>query len=259
MKKPLRPSEKKFDLKFLLAGNPGSGKTHFCANYDLGPVHFYLMDKGGIKTIEKSVKARAASAPVLSVDNFSSSQYSFSDFWKAFQQDGKDGFFEEMAEANGLVVLDSITSANKKAITEICIKSKITPSGIGKKLDMKKGMTWPHWGQLLNWMETLVGSLQDLPCATATTVHIHTLMDSNQAVVARFPSVNGQFRQQIAVDYEEAYLLQTKGDKHRIHFKEKAKFEAKTGVFSGISKTENCSMNALVKAYLNDKPLKEKY
>lgn len=249
MKKPFKANDRKFNLKFLVAGNSGCGKTHLFANYILGPVHFYMLDKGGEKTIEKLISDRDQNAPVLSVDNFSSAEISFSDFWTAFQQDEKDGFFDYLAENNGLLVIDSITNANKKAINEICKRSGVTPSGIGKTLDMKKGMAPPHWGQLLNWMSTLVGALQELPCATASTVHLHTLLNSDQEVVARYPSVNGQFRQLIAVDYDEAYLLETRGENHLIHFKERLKFEAKSRVFS-MKEVRNITINDLAKAYL---------
>jgi len=248
MKKPFKKEVRKFDLKLILAGNSGSGKSHFCGTYTNGPVHFYMLDKGGEKTLEKLIDSRPKENP-LSVDIFSSASISFSDFWTAFQQDEKNGLFTWLAENNGLLVLDSATNANKKAIKEICKKCSITPSGIGKKLDMKKGMAPPHWGQLLNWMSTLISAMQELPCATATTVHLHTLMNSDQEVVARYPSVNGQFRQLIAVDYDEAYLLETRGEKHLIYFKERNKFEAKSRVFS-TPYVKNFTMDDIANAYL---------
>ena len=134
-------SKRKFDLKFLLTGNSGSGKTHLTATYLDGPIHYYIFDKGGEKTIEKIMKDRTD----ITIDNFSPSSVKFSDFWKQFQEDEKVGFFNWLVENNGLLVLDSLTNANLKAIKEIERTSGITPSGIGKKLDMKKGMSIPHW------------------------------------------------------------------------------------------------------------------
>jgi len=160
MKKPFTTAERTFNLKFLLAGNSGSGKTHLCGTYTNGPVHFYMLDKGGEKTLEKLIDKRSKTAPTLSVDVLSDSSVSFSDFWLKLQQDEKDGFFDYMAANNGIIILDSATAANKKAITEICTKCNITPSSIGKKLDNKKGMSMPHWGQLLQWMQTLISTMQ---------------------------------------------------------------------------------------------------
>jgi len=125
-----------FDLKFLLTGNSGSGKTHFTATYTKGPLHYYMFDKGGEKTIEKISKNRTD----ITLDNFSHDDMLFSDFWRTFQEDEKAGLFEWLKEQSGMLVLDSLTNANKKAIHEIEKKSGITPSGIGKKIDMKLGM-----------------------------------------------------------------------------------------------------------------------
>ena len=247
-KKKLSSRERKFDLKFLLTGNSGSGKTHFTSTYTKGPIHYYMFDKGGEKTIEKIMGDRSD----ITIDNFSSSKVLFSDFWKQFQEDEKAGLFDWLAENNGLLVLDSLTNANQKAITEIAKKSSVTPSGIGQKLDMKKGMAPPHWGQLLNWMTTLVTSLQELPCAVAVTVHLHTLMNSDQEVVARYPAVNGQFRQLLACDFDEAYLLTTQGTKRQIFFTEKLSFEAKSRVFD-MAKVEGVTLDQLASAYLKGK------
>ena len=244
----LLSKKRKFNLKFLLTGNSGSGKTHFTATYTKGPLHYYMMDRGGEKTIEKLAEKRND----ITIDNFSTSDILFSDFWKQFQTDGSSGFFEYLAEKNGMLVLDSLTNANKKAIDEICKKSSVTPSGIGKKLDMKLGMSPAHWGQLLNWMHTLVTSLQELPCAVAVNVHLHTLMNSAQEVVARYPAVNGQFRQLLAADFDEAYLMTTQGSKRKIYFTEKLSFEAKSRVFD-MPFVEGITMDQLATAYLAGK------
>jgi len=247
-KTKLTEKQRIFNLKFLLTGNSGSGKTHFTATYTKGPLHYYLFDKGGEKTVEKIMGSRND----ITIDNFSADSLLFSDFWRTFQEDEKNGLFQWLKEQSGMLVLDSLTNANKKAIHEIEKKSGITPSGIGKKIDMKMGMAPAHWGQLLNWMSTLVSSLQELPCAVAVTVHLHTLMNSDQEVVARYPAVNGQFRQLLAADFDEAYLLTTQGTKRQIFFTEKLAFEAKSRVFD-MPKVEGISMDQLAAAYLAGK------
>ncbi len=249
-KTPLKQKKRKFNLKFLLTGNSGSGKTHFTATYTKGPVHYYMFDRGGEKTIEKLAKNRDD----VTIDNFSPSKVMFSDFWKQFQEDEKSGLFDYLTETSGMLVLDSLTNANQKAIAEICKKANVVPAGIGKKIDMKKGMAPAHWGQLLNWMSTLVSALQELPCAVAVTVHLHTLMNSEQEVVARYPAVNGQFRQLLACDFDEAYLLTTQGQKRTIFFTEKLAFEAKSRVFD-MPKVSGITMDQLVSAYLAGKTI----
>jgi hypothetical protein len=248
MKKKLSQEKKVFNLKFLLTGNSGSGKTHFTATYTKGPLHYYMFDRGGEKTVQKLSKDRKD----ITLDNFSSSDLLFSDFWKQFQEDEKAGMFDWIKENSGLLILDSLTNANRKAIDEITKKAGVTPAGIGKKIDMKLGMAPAHWGQLLNWMQTLISSLQELPCAVAVTVHLHVLMNSNQEVVARYPAVNGQFRQLLAADFDEAYLLTTQGTKRQIFFTEKLSFEAKSRVFD-MPKVEGITMDDLATAYLAGK------
>ena len=248
-KTPYVPADRKFNVKFLLAGNSGSGKTHLCTSYTKGPIHFYMFDKGGMKTIDKLMQTQKRSPEcAITVDDFSHSNHSFSDFWTSFQADEESGFFDDMASRSGLIVLDSITNANIKAIKEIQTKNSITPSGIGKVLNMKKGMAMPHWGQLLDWMQTLVATIQELPCAAVITVHLHTLMSSDQTVVARYPAVNGQFRQQLATNFDEAYLLETKGGKHVINFRERFKYEAKSGIFD-MKEATDVTMDLIVEAY----------
>lgn len=247
-KKKLAQEKKKFDLKFLLVGNPGSGKTHLTASYTKGPLHYYMFDHNGRRTLEKVTKNRND----VTLDDFSSSKLQFSDFWKQFQEDEKAGLFDYLAENQGLLIPDSLTNINRKAIDEIARKAGVTPSGIGQRIDMKKGMAPPHWGQLLNWMTTFVTAVQELPCAVAVPVHLHVLMNSDQEVVARYPSVNGQFRQLLGSDFDEVYLLVTQGSKRQIFFTEKLSFEAKSGVFD-MPKVEGITMDDLVTAYLAGK------
>jgi len=237
---------KKFNLNFFLVGNSGSGKTHLAGTYSLGPTHFYMFDKGGENTLDKLIQKKTSK---LSLDLLSSDDLSFSDIWTSLQKDQRDGFFDQMAEENGLIVFDSLTSVNQKAIKEIMYLNKRTGNKIGKPGDDKKNMRIQDWGQLLQWMTQFVGIIQELPCATITTVHLHTLTDKDNAVVARYPSVNGQFRQIVGVNYDETYLLEVRGENHILHFKERFKFEAKSRVFAS-KEVRNYTMDDLANAYM---------
>ena len=243
--------KKKFDLNWLLAGNSGSGKTHFTGTYTGGPIHYYMADRGGEKTLEKLLINRPEKSSI-SIDNFSAYENPFSALWTQMQKDEKEGLFKWLAEENGLLVADSLTSLNEQAIREIMLKDHVTPTKIGQRIDHKKGMNVAHWGQLLLWMGQLVATLQELPCATVATVHLHILMDKDQKVVARYPAVNGQFRQLLAKDYDETYLLETRGDERIIHFKERLKFEAKSRSFS-VKEVRNYTLDELAQAYLANK------
>jgi len=244
---PFQPPDNVFDLTFLLVGNSGSGKTDLISKYTKGPVHFYMADKGGEKTIIKNMRKEKRNN--ISIDVMSDNKFRFSDFWAKYQEDEQAGKFEWLAKNNGILCVDSLTALNFKGIREILTKDGKLPSGIGRKIDNKKGMDMAHWGQLLNWMQTFVSTLQDLPCAVAITVHLHVLMNKNQEVIARYPSVNGQWRQLLPVDFDECYLLEFKKSTQTIHFKERNKFEAKSRSFS-MDKKKNPKMDNLVTAYL---------
>ena len=246
------PPDNIFDLTFLLVGNSGSGKTDFISKYTKGPVHFYMADKGGEKTIIKNI--RKSNQTNISIDLMSDNSFKFSDFWAKYQEDEKIGKFEWLAKNNGILCIDSLTALNSKGIKEILTKDNALPARIGKKIDHKKGMSQAHWGQLLNWMQTFVSTLQDLPCAVAITVHLHVLMDKNQEVVARYPSVNGQWRQLLPIDFDECYLLRFKQSTQTLHFKEKDKFEAKSRSFS-MDMKKNPKMDDLVTAYLAEQDI----
>lgn len=252
-KKPYTPSERKFNLNFFLCGNSGSGKTHFLASYTKGPVHFYMLDVGGQKTIDKCLIDRPAKAPQVSVDVMSSDEWDFSAVYKHIAQDEKDGFFTELAEQNGIVCLDSLTSLNEKAKFEIAKKNSRIMYQIGSA-SKDQGLRVQDWGQLGHWMQHIIKCIQDLPCATATTVHLHTIMDGDATVVGRYPSLNGQLRQTASINFDETYLLEMRGDKQVLHFKEYLKFEAKSRSFSN-KMVRDCTLDQLVEAYNNKKTL----
>jgi len=250
MKQAYSPTKRVFDLNFFLCGNSGSGKTHFAASYTAGPIHFYMLDVGGHKTIEKCLIDRPAKASQVSVDIMSGDDFTFSKIYRQISQDEREGLFTELAAANGIVVLDSLTTLNEKAKSEIAIKNNRVLYSIGSA-NKNQGLQISDWGQLGHWMNHLIKGFQDLPCATITTVHLHTIMDGEQTVVGRYPSLNGQLRQTVGVNFDETYLLEMRGDKQIIHFKEHLKFEAKSRSFSDKS-VRDCTMDDIYQAYTNN-------
>ena len=249
-KTPLTFTNNKFDLKMLVCGNSGSGKTYFSATYN-GPIHYYMLDKGGEKTLKRFLLSRDHP---ITIDDFSKESDKFSAFWKQLQKDEKDGFFNEMAEKEGLIVVDSLTSANMKAISEIAKLSSLPDQKIGRKYDPKAGLKMGHWGQLLNWNMTLISALQELPCAVLVTVHLHIVLGEENEVVARYPSVNGQFRQLLGKDFDEVYLIESVGSSRILYMQEKNKFEAKTREFTA-GRYKNISLNNIYEAYVNGEQL----
>lgn len=248
MKTPLEKKPPAFNLKFLLVGNSGSGKTHFCGTYTKGPVHFYMLDPGGEITLHKINKNRPSGCEI-SIDLFSPRSDPYSKFWKTLQQDEKDGFFDEMAERKGLIVLpDSLSTASEMAVKEIAKKNKRSLYDPGIKSE--RAMRIQDWGQVGVWIKELIGVAHDLPCASATLAHIDIIMDKDREVLGRYPMLTGKVRYNAGKDFDEVYLLESVGSKRKISFVEKGKFSAKSRAFSARS-VSDITMDELATAYLN--------
>lgn len=239
--------DKKFDLKFLLVSDPGGGKTHFCASYDLGPVHFYMLDPGGEKTIEKLLPSRKYP---LTIDYFNQDN-TYQNFWKQLQKDQKAGFFKDMAEQNGLVVLpDSLTAANDMIITQVAKNNNRDLLSSDKLLRIQ------DWGQIAQWCKTLINTINALPCAVAVPAHLYVDTNDDGTVSKRYPAITGQFRTQIGRYFSEIYLLYSQGRKRMLCMTEAYQFQATSRVFK-CDKIEMPTLSYLAQAYMNGNLLDE--
>lgn len=248
-KQSLAKTDRKFDLKFLLVGDSGAGKTHFCATYTKGPVHFYMLDPGGEKTLYKLLDNRPANAP-LTVDLFPERKSKWTDFWKQIQKDEKDGLFAEMAKQNGLVVLpDSLTAGTDMITREVASLNNRTLDNQQAPLRIQ------DWGQISQWTKTLISVFTDLPCAAAMTAHLYVETDQKEGhIIGRYPMVTGALRTNMGRYFDEVYYLEPVGQNFVLNFKEKDKFTAKSRFVSQRS-TKNITLDMLAEHYLNDKPL----
>jgi len=227
--KPLfNPSDTNFNLNFLFVGSSGTGKTDFAARYTKGPVHFYMFDKGGTSTIKKISQEKKTQN--ISLDLFNHSSIKFSEFWDNFQQDERDGLFDQLAEQNGILIIDSITKLNIIAKREISLKSLKGLPMIGKKGKAAK-WTFAEWEELRGWMQTFMNCIQDLPCATVTTVHLVNETDASGAVIGKSLTLNGAFREAIKIDFDEMYLFERKGNNFSVCMQNKANFTARSNSF----------------------------
>jgi hypothetical protein len=239
-----------FDLKFLLAGSPGSGKTHMCGTYTGGPIHFYMADPGGEKTLYKLNQDRPAHSP-LTIDRFSrQNKDKFSTFWKRIQQDDKDGFFDEMAEKNGLVVFDSGTSLALLALDEVAELNKRDPAA---SHNPQKIMRIQDWGQRSNWLTEFMRIINELPCAVALCCHLGRDKNEQSGSIIENLNLPGQLKDTAGNWFDEVYKIKTVVKTIRLLFKADGTFDqAKTRVFldeSADFKAGDPIMDQLAKAY----------
>lgn len=248
-KTPLASTPPKFDLKFLLVGDSGAGKTHFCGTYTKGPVHFYMLDPGGEKTLYKLNQNRPKDCPIT-IDSYPENTTKYSTFWKQIQKDEKDGFFDKMAEANGLVVLpDSISSAGDMSVREIAFMNSRT-------LDKQTApMRIQDWGQNIAWLKHLISVVNNLPCACAMIAHLHIEKDDSAGrIVGRYPLISGQLKYSMGRFFDEVYLLAPVGNHYNIYFKEHNGFQAKSRLFTPRN-VKDITMDVLADAYLENNTL----
>lgn len=242
----LAESKRKFDLKFLIVGSPGAGKTHLCGTYTKGPVHLYMFDPGGEKTLFKLMSNRPETSPIT-ISKYPTQTTRFKDFWKDLQADAHNGFFDEMAEKKGLIVIDSFTSISNVIIKDIAKDSKRDL----KSTDNSKMMRIQDWGVVGAWLNELSSAINELPCAVVATAHIHTDKDTDNAVLARVPNIAGKLRYTIGMYFDEVYLIESRLNGHITNFKETKKFEAKTRTFDNKS-VKNLNLDILAEAYINN-------
>lgn len=240
----------KFDLKFLLTGRPGTGKTHFCSTYTKGPVHFYMFDPGGEKTIRKVVRETESDLSNFTIDYFSNPRKtSFKEFWRSMQKDDSAKFFDQMAESQGLIVFDSLTKISQSILAEVAKENNRTLSSQERPLRIQ------DWGQVTAWTRDFIALIDVLPCAVAVTCHYVTETDSGGAVIGEYPSIVGGSRYTLSNDFDEVYRLECAGKNYKVNFRGNSFYEAKSRVVNAQF-ANNITANDLYEAYINGASIK---
>lgn len=249
---------KNFDLKFILVSAPGGGKTHMAGTYSGGPIHFYMLDQGGEKTLYKLNESRPPDAPIT-VDTFNRrDKQGYDSFWKQIQTDGKSGFFDEMAAQNGLVVFDSMTAISQLALDSVAQKNNRTPGNTPES----GGMRRQDWGQRSAWITEFIRVVTELPCAVVITCHLKRIQDDNTGSVREQLALPGQLADSGANWFDEVYKLGSVAKSIRLHFRNGGAFDqCKTRVFTDDSvdfKLGEPIMDKLVSAYFSGGKFSEK-
>lgn len=176
----------RFNLKMLLWGDPGCGKTTFVGTYTKGPIHFYLADPQGLSVLRKNNNRESITSDVFTDETYGRGK-TYPAFWKQLQKDEREGFFGELAEQEGILVIDSWTTMEGYLVDYVCstvLKKKV---GDGGAYDIGR----PDWPTISGYVLAFFKHITSLPCATLILCHSKSTQDADNNVFFR-PTILGQ-------------------------------------------------------------------
>lgn len=241
--------DKHFDIKALVYGNAGVGKTYMLGTYSKGPVHIYCFDPGGWKSLYSSANSGNISVADF-VEADVTSPIVFKNFWDQLQADGKRGLFRELADAKGILAVDSLSTLSIAALA------------YAMRQDNKPYNDQPeikHYGKQSAYLRQLMQTITSMPCAVLLTAHIDYEKNKEGAIVKAYPAVTGKFKTVISQFFDEMWLLDIKADKYMLDFKGNEVFSAKSRVIKplkeGQRRIATFSLDKLYEHYMEGKPI----
>lgn len=257
MKTQLTATDLTTDFKMLLVGHSGAGKTHLTGTYKSGPIHYYMVDPGGEKTLFKLLEDRPKESPIT-IDTFRRrDKQDFNQLWETMQKDAAAGFYDNLKKQNGLLVIDSMTSVIALATDAVAKLSGKKP-GLSPE---KGGFRRQEFGIRSGWILELIRQISDIPCATILCCHLQRIVDDNTGTVTESLLMPGQNSDVAGNWFDEVWKLSTIGKTLRISFKPDGKFEStKSRVFSlpyADFQMSQPTLDQLAKAYIKGGDLSE--
>lgn len=232
----------KFDLKMLVYGAPKCGKTHFAGTYTKGPIRSFSFDPGGHRTLLKSSNEDIQVSEYKSGTTSGKRPTAWEDFLQEVRQLNAEGFFEELAEQSGLVLLESTTTM-ADAIMDYVQYAK----GTLWKGDTKNPPTQPEWGQAGIIMKTWIQHFMAAPCAVMFTAHTRTDKDEISGEMFGFPTTTGKkLGPTQGLYFDEIYYMKPQGSRFYLYTRTPTIFQAGTRL-DLPDKIENPSLDKIYK------------
>lgn len=237
-----RTTKKLSDLKFLLVGSSGCGKTHFCGTYTKGPLHVYSFDPHGHLTLLKSENKAITVDSFLDTDLDKAQAYR--NFATTWNKDLAEGYFQQLADQNGILVLDSLSTLSQAIMDEVLRTAKIEKPSL-------KIISQDLWGQQSQIIKHVIREVNALPCMAIMTAHEELVTDSS-GTTKYYPLTTGKLKTQIGLYFSEIYCFRNVGRERRLDFHPDSTHPVqKTRIFpetmSGIT---NPSLDKLVEQYM---------
>jgi len=239
-------SDRVFDLKLLFLADSGAGKTHFTGTYTKGPIHYYMFDPGGEKTLQKPCFDHKNITMDKFVDRDLKKPIAFDNFWKQLQQDEKEGFFDDLAAKNGILVFDSATTISQ------AVKDKI-----GKANNWPSKWEFKHWGQVTSILTEFIRVINSLPCAVVLTAHLKEDRNSEGNIIKYMPLMVGQIANTIGVYFSEYWFFKRINGKTTIHFSGTTVNPASSRIID-IPKATDLTFDDVYDLYMDGKAIQEK-
>lgn len=238
----------KFNLKMLMYGAPGSGKTTFAGSYTHGPVHFYATDPQGVSVL-RNTKAE------ITVDNFTDELYgqtkTYPAFYKQLQKDEKDGFFQSMFEREGIIVIDSYTTLENYLVdyvAESVLKKKKQEGGA---YEIRR----QDWPTVSSYVLGFFKTISSLPCATLIICHTKSIQDAENNIYFR-PTILGQQAEQAPRWFSDYFQASLEGNQFILRVRGNPRVPASSRLFlpeSNIDRLKGPTMDTIYKAFHGQK------
>lgn len=233
-----------FNPSILLWGGPGQGKTTFVGTYTKGPVHIYEMDPQGTAVLRDTTNQ-------ITADTFTDAAYgpgkTYPAFWKQMQDDEKNGFFKDMKDQEGIIVIDSYTTLENYLVEYVATKVLNKKKQEGGAFNIQR----QDWPTVSSYVLAFFKMISSLPCATVVICHEKSIQDAEQNVFWR-PTILGQQAESAPrwfMEYAHASLTPVGGLKLQVRGNPQT--PASNRIFSGnkVSALKNPTMDTFYKVF----------
>jgi hypothetical protein len=188
------------NLKLLLYGDSGAGKTSFLAGMP-GPVHVADFDGKMLSAAEFLRHTNAAQLVNVSYENYSA---------MSGPRMAADQFNFDMGQAKKTkpfpyktLCLDSLTTFNDASMQYLI---KANP-GVIKRVSTQ-GVQLPvlqDFGMARIWFKAVIGELLSLPCNVVVTAHIQVEKDEATGRILRTPMMTGKLAKELPIYFGEVW------------------------------------------------------
>jgi hypothetical protein len=191
------------NLKILLTGAPGAGKTCFAASFP-APIMYLDFDNKvdsaallykNKPELLQGIEVRQLSSG-LNVDPLTELSKIISQEFIPQQQSGTMKF--------KTLVLDSISAFSSATLAHII---KTNPGIKGVETAQGRMPDRPHYGVLLREFGRLIPGLLTLPCNVIMCAHLETYKDASTGVIIRGPMMDGSFDQKLPQFFKESWFM----------------------------------------------------